>query len=369
MAGSEVSTVAQEVTIPINVAYQKRMLIRAKQLCPHYSGTTPATIVQMQSGSNVAKWRRINSLSPNTTARSEYAVNTDVAFPVRSTTRRPAITEITATLKKYGDFMYYTEELQFFNYDNTLAELADVFGELAGRTLNWLQRNVEEQNSTQYFSSAATNAATVNSAITRNDIAYVTSELRRNAAMKFFPETTGDSAFNTSPVNAGYMIIAHSDLAEDFRSMAGFVPVRQYAGQTMTMMGELGSLEDCRIILCEDSSITTNAGAAVGTSGLKASTNVNVDTYQTVVYGKSAFGSVGLGTEHVQEIYQVGDSLPGIMTIKNEIGSGGIVDPLREIGSIGFKTWHAATVLSPLDASNNTAWCKTIVSGATKLNV
>lgn len=367
MAGSEVTTLSQEVTIPINVAFQRRYLMRAQQLCPHYAGTSPATIMRQTSGSNVAKWRRFNSLTPNTTARSEYAVNTDLVTPVRTTTRRPTITEVTATLKKYGDFMYYTEELDLFNYSDTLAELGDVFGELAGRTLNWLQRNEEEQNSTQYFSSGAANVATVNSAPTYNDLAYLTSELNRNSAMKFFPETQGDSAFNTSPILASYLAIGHTDLYEDFKRMSGFQHVAQYAGQTQTLMGEVGMVGQVRIVLCEDSSITTNSGAATGTSGLK-SADTNVDTYQTVIYGKNAFGSVGLDTAHLQEIYKVGDKLPGIIVCKTDIGTSGIADPLKEIGTIGYKTWHAAKVISKLDASNNTAWCKTLVSGATKLN-
>lgn len=367
MAGSEVTTLGQEITLPVNVMFQRRLLNRAERLCVYYAGVTPATI-QRNGGSNVAKWRRYNSITPNLTARAEVgASNADVTFPVRSTSVRPSITEKTATVAKYGQFMYYTEELELYNYSNTLAELADVFGEAAGRTLNMLQRNEEEDNSSAYYASAVANLAAVNASISRNDIKYVVNWLNRNSAMKYESQTTGSQNFNTAPIQDAYLGLCHSDVEEDIRLLDGFISVERYAGQTSTYMGEFGSIGKVRFISSEDATIDLNSGAAVGSSGL-VNTGTKIDTYPTVIYGKGAFGSVGLGTEHLKEIYKEGDTLPGVIIRRTEIGSAGAADPLGDIGTIGYKTFHAAAVLSRLDASNVTLQCRVIVSGATKLN-
>jgi hypothetical protein len=63
---------------------------------------------------------------------------------------------------------------------------------------------------------------------------------------------------------------------------------------------------------------------------------------------------------HVRETYRAGDNLPGVMMIQNARGSAGSADPLHEISTLGWKSWHAGTPL-------NTAWGRVVRHTTSKL--
>jgi N4-gp56 family major capsid protein len=144
--------------------------------------------------------------------------------------------------------------------------------------------------------------------------------------------------------------------------MAGFIGVQQYAGQVELMPGEFGIWQTAgyatRFIQTPDASITLAAGAVIGTTGLRGV--ANVDVYATEIYGMDAVGTVGFGFEHIKEIYVAGDPLPGVQLIFKARGSAGAADPLDELSTLGWKSWHAAAIL-------NGGWIFSIHSGATAL--
>ena len=59
-----------------------------------------------------------------------------------------------------------------------------------------------------------------------------------------------------------------------------------------------------------------------------------------------AAGSVGLGENHAKEIYQGFDRIPAVQLIQHAPGSSGVADPLNEVGSLGWKAFHAGVVLN-----------------------
>jgi len=73
-----------------------------------------------------------------------------------------------------------------------------------------------------------------------------------------------------------------------------------------------------------------------------------------------AHGAVGLDNTHVQEIYNAGDTLPAIIMISKAKGSSGVGDPLDEVSSVGWKSWHTGSIL-------NTAWIRGLRTGSAKL--
>ena len=70
------------------------------------------------------------------------------------------------------------------------------------------------------------------------------------------------------------------------------------------------------------------------------------DIYKTYIYGKEAVGTVGLGEDHTEEIYLMGDRPPAVEVINHAVGSSGIGDPYNEVGSIAWKSWFAGQILA-----------------------
>lgn len=362
MAGKEVNVLSQEFIAPVNTVFQRKVLEDAKSVCPYFLGCTEA-IISEHSGSFTATWRRYNNITPTTTALTEIgASNADVSLPTRNSTRGTS-RNFAATLKKYGQYMILSEEVDLGNYTSQSAALAKVLGISAGRSLNMLQRNEMEDNATAYFSRGESGVGYVNTAIQRNDIRAVVNFLTRNNAMPFTSMTEGSGNYSTTPLPNSFIGICHPDVEEDIRTLTGFAPVQNYASQTETYVGEIGAVSRVRFIVSSDATVDTNTGAAVGSTGCR-NTGAKIDTYPTVIYGEEAFGCVGLGTGHIKEIYRAGDQLPGIQVIAHPRGSSGVADPLNEISTIGWKSWHAATTLCPLDANNVTTWARVIYSGA-----
>ena len=238
----------------------------------------------------------------------------------------------------------------------------------AGRSLNRLQRNVAEDNLTQVFTAGATTAtaintsATVDAQVDLTDIANVVNALDRNDAMKFRPQTEGSRNIGTAPVRESYWGINHPDTTADIRILTGFNAVETYAGQTETAPGEYGHVGGVRFIETSEASIDAIGATVTGSSTAegRAATANRGDVYSTVVYGMDCLGSLGFGAEHVKDTYRAGDRLPAIQVISHPRGSAGAGDPLNEISTLGWKSWHAGLVL-------NSAWGRVIRHTASRL--
>lgn len=357
-------TGVEELTAPVNVVAQRALLEVSRPLLPYFSGSTPARI-QAGSGSFTASWRRIVNLDVDVANASLSALNVNVSFPTRDAVQ--ATTEnIQATLGKYGRYIVQNEEVDLLNFDSHVAGIVEALGINAGRVLNALQRNEMEDNSSAILAGGAASLTAVASEITVGDINVAVNHLERNNGLKFNERTLGSPNTNTSPIRDSYLCITHPDVVLDIRKTFGssFTPVEQYGSQTSALPGEEGSVPGVRIIQSTDATIDAEASTANATANnLRTSGNENVDIYNTVIYGRNAFGSLGLNTEHIQETYRAGDMVPGIMMIRHAAGSAGAADPLNELRTVGYKTWHAAKYLGET-ASAVTSWSRTIKSGA-----
>lgn len=353
-----VSATDTELVKPVNVIFQASFLRQAMPMAPYFLGTKSGELTK-NGGSATVKWRRIDALTPSTTALSELTGNASY-MQGRSSTAL-ATTDVTATVAKYGEFVILNEEVDVFSFSTQMNEIFIALGIMAGRSANMLQRNVVEDNSTLIYASGTSDGDT-DSAITLNSVKNVVNTLIKNSARTFSPAANGSQNVGTAPILKAFWGLTHPDVALDIEGLTGFVGVEQYAGQVAIAEGEFGYLKvagrGVRFIQSEDASADSGLGAATATTGLRGSTNI--DLYTTVIYGQEALGSVGLGKPHTDGIYMAGDELDAIEIIAKDRKAGGTSDPLEEISTIGYKFWHAGAVL-------NTNWVRGIRSGATSI--
>ena len=346
------------LTKPVNVIFQQTLLRTARAVCPYFSGTVPAT-VQQHRGTFTASWRRIENLTPTTTALTE--LNTTVSFPTRDSIT-PSITDVTSTALKYGQYIVLNEDTDLVNFNGQTDDLVMKLGISAGRSLNMLQRNEAEDNLTIVRVGGVASDGLIVSKMTAAALDSVINTLARNDGTPFMPQATGSQNIGTTPILPAFIGLCHPDVAYDIKALTGFSSVESYAGQVSTMPGEFGIYSGAgyavRFVQSSDASVEAGAGGTTGSTGLRGSTNI--DVYPTVIYGMDALGSLGFGMNHVKEIYTAGDNLPAVMMISHDRGTSGAADPLNELGTLGWKSWHAAQVL-------NSNWGRTIRSGATSL--
>lgn len=351
-----------ELQKPVNVIFEQTFLRRAQQVCPYFAGTRPGQITK-QAGTSTIKWRRIEQQTPSTSALSELTGTASYMQGRDSST--PTFTDVVATVAKYGQFFIVNEEVDLFNPNQTTDELVAILGESAGRSLNMLQRDIAEDNSTQRFAGNVASAGAVHAAITVGLLDRVINELARNSARTFFPMTNGSENVGTSPILPSYYAICHPDVAYDVAKLSGFTSVEKYAGQTATSVGEFGYYglagRGLRFIQSEDAAIDANAGANLSAADLRSTGGTKSDNYTIVAYGEDAFGSVGLGKRHTDGIYRAGENQGSFQMIYKDSKSGGTSDPFEEINTLAWKAWYAGAVL-------NANWSRAIRVGATNLS-
>lgn len=346
-------TTTSQIAGPVNYVFQETLLRTARPRAVYFAGSVPAEIREHE-GTFSAKWRRIENLSATTSALSELTGN--VAFPTR-TSVQPSVTDITATVSKYGNFVILSEEVDLINFNGQADNLVEKMGINAGQSVNRLQRNVLESNVTIQRVGGAGGDGSLGSAITANALKKAVNTLQNNVATEFMGESRGEAAFGTAPIPTSFLGLCHVDIEADLRTLASFIPVERYAGQVETFPSEFGIDSDARIRWISHPEATVSAGAGAASTTLRNTTG-NADLYTSIVMGQDAHGSVGLGFEHIKEIYEAGDELPGIQLISHARGSAGTGDPLNELSSLGWKTWHTGAIL-------NSNWILGVRSGAT----
>lgn len=366
-----ISATDTEVQKPVNVAYQQRLLRNALPLAPYMTGTTAGELNE-KAGTATIKWRRYNTsadnasgISPSTTALSELTGN--AAYGQGRTPATVHFSDVTATVSKYGQFYILNEEVDVFLPNGTMAGITDTLAITAGRSKNQLQRDVAEDNVTLVQAGGAASDATQESAITAASIHSVVNTLTRNSAMPFTALSGGSTNIGSSPILPAYWAICHPDVAYDVSQLSGFKGVETYTSHTQAAMGEFGLFQSAgyavRFIQTPEAGIDTDSGASSPSAGLRATSAV--DLYTTVIYGRDALGTVGLGRRFSDGVYRAGEgaSMDGIEMIAKGRGTGresGTGDPFDEIMTLAYKFWHAGALL-------NSNWARGIRSGATSL--
>ena len=165
------------LTNPVNAVFQQTFLRRAQQCCPYFTGTQPGQLNKM-AGTSTIKWRRVEQETPNTSALSE--LTSTASFMMGRNSQTPTITDVTATVSKYGQYFIVSEEVDLYNPNGTTNELVAVLGEQAGRSLNQLMRNIEEQNATLAYAAGVASKGAVHAKVVTGDLNYVINILSRN---------------------------------------------------------------------------------------------------------------------------------------------------------------------------------------------
>ena len=354
-----ISATDTELPTPVNNMFVQTFLRNAKVRCPYFMGTMPGELTR-NGGTATVKWRRIENLAAATTALTE--LQSTAAYMQGRNAAALSVSDVTATVSKYGNFVILNEEVEIFNPAGQMGKVMEVIGINAGQSLNQLQRDIAEDNLTMVYAGGAASDGATESAITLGSIKSVINTLTKNSARTFNPMTTGSTNIGTVPILPSFWGITHPDVAVDIAGLAGFTSVEKYAGQVATAMGEFGTIgvagHAVRFLLSEDANVDADAGAGLTSQGLNGTSDV--DLYTTVIYGQDCIGSVGFGERYTDGSFMAGDDLGPVDIIVKGLGSGGTSDPYNEISTVAWKAFHKGAVL-------NANWGRAIRSGATAI--
>ena len=278
--------------------------------------------LKTRSGNQI-KFRRYEALAANTTPLVEGVT------PAGSSI---VLTDATATLSQYGDFLILTDMVDLTNQDPVLTEFGVVLGEQAGFSIDQVRRDVlVAGTNVLYTNGVARN--TLNTVLTsvalRTGIRFLG---RQNAKMQM-PMMYAGQGEGTAPVRAAYIGLVHPDTEAQLESVVGYLPVNEYSSAMKAEPDEVGSFRNIRFFKSTNCKVFTAAGAAVGTDGMISAGAVSNDVYATLIIAANAYGISDLG----------GNAMTNII---KQVGSSGAADALDQRGSTGWKAITTTKILN-----------------------
>lgn len=291
------------------------------------------TYVMPNKATKTAKFRRYNALSLATTPLVEG---------VTPAGKKLTVTDVTATLEQYGDFVPWTDVIMDTHEDPYLQQASEVLGEQAAQTIETIRYNViKGGTNVQYANGSA--RTDVNTPISLTIQRACTRALKRQNAEYHTMAVASTPNFNTEPIEAAFIALCHTDCENDIRNMDGFIPTKNYNSATKPFPNEIGSVEDVRYIRSTLFTPFADAGGAKG--AMISTTGTSADVYPVIYLAKRAYGIVPLKGK---------DSLtPMVVNPKPAPG-----DPLGQRGTVGWKTMQTAVIL-------NDSWMVRAEVGAT----
>jgi N4-gp56 family major capsid protein len=290
-------TSTSNVPSGVEVYYDKLLLARAEYELIYSKYGQERNLPSENSDS--IKFRRYANLATATTALTEGVTPQGSSL---------SVTDIVAKVSQYGDYITITDVVQFVVEDNVLNEGANILAQQMGETIDELARDVLASTASVFNCVNGTNLGTPTE-LNETDIKKVTGSLMTNKSKMFTPMIEGSDKFGTTPVQAAFWVLAHTDLISDLEAMDNFRPTAQYGKQMDVQPSEWGSFSNTRWVLSPNA--TVDAGV-----------------YGSIVLGKNAYGTTKLS-----------EGISG-MIFKQP------TDPLDQRSTQGWKSMYVATLLN-----------------------
>ena len=303
------TTTTTQIPAGVQAFYDRNLLERAVPSLVHDGFGQTRTIPKGSSKS--IKFRKYSALPVASTPLTEG---------VTPSGSQLSVSDITATVAQYGDFVTLSDMVSMTVEDLIVTEATEVLGEQAGLTLDTVYRDIINAGTSVHYANSVAGRASVALAPSASDLDAVIKTLKGQNAKKFTQLIQGSAKINTYPIRPAYMAITHTDKVSDLDKLAGWKGVEEYASQGQVDMNEAGAYKNIRFLE------TTNAKVFVGAG------SGGVDVYSTLVLGKDAYGVVGLkGNRNIE-------------TIVKPLGSGD--DPLNQRSTVGWKAVATAKILN-----------------------
>lgn len=274
------------------------------------------------------------------------AATTPLVEGVTPSAQAMSYEDVSATLKQYGKPIEITDVVADLAEDPVLKDASMLAGEQAGLTTEMLCYGVVKAGTNVFYANGSARN-TVNTAISLNKQRAVTRALKAQKAKKITRILDGSPNYNTKPIEASYVAVAHTDCEADIRGLTGFTPVAEYGSRKPICPEEIGSVEDVRYVLSPELDPFQAAGSAT-LNGMVADDATNVDVYPVLFFGREAFGNVPL------------KGAKAITPMVINPGTPSKSDPLGQRGYVSWKAYYVAIIL-------NQNWMARLEVGVTDL--
>jgi len=256
--------------------------------------------------------------------------------------------ELEGSIEKFGFFDEYTQESLDFDTD---AELMQHISRemLSGAVqLNESALQIDLLNSAGVirYAGAATadNEIDDTTIVTYNDLLRLSIDLDNNRTPKHTKVITGTRLVDTKTISAARVMYIGSELLPTIKAMkdlhnnAAFIPVQHYASGGTVLTGEVGSIDQFRIVVVPEMLRWEGAGADASSDADHYETAQRFDVFPMLVVGDASFATIGFQTDGKTVKFKIFHQKPGKEAVTRD-------DPFGETGLMSIKWYYGFMVL------------------------
>lgn len=258
--------------------------------------------------------------------------------------------EIEGTFEKFGFFDEYTQESMDFDTD------ADLMSHINREMLNGANEMTEDALQIDLLSAAGViryaGSATQNSEIdgtsevTYGDLMRLSIDLDNNRTPKHTKVITGTRMIDTKTLPAARVMYIGSELLplikgmKDLHNNPAFISVEKYAAGGTVLNGEVGTVDQFRMVVVPEMLKWEGAGADASADTTHYSTNGKFDVFPMLVIGDQSFTTIGFQTDGKTVKFKIYHKKPGEATADRN-------DPYGETGFMSIKWYYGFMTLRP----------------------
>ena len=257
--------------------------------------------------------------------------------------------ELEGTIEKFGFFDEYTQESMDFDSDAELMTHINREMVLGANeiTEDALQIDLLNAAGIVKYAGDATADSNVgtNDLVTYSDLMRLSIDLDNNRTPKHTKIITGTRLVDTKTLPACRVMYIGSELLPTIKAMKdlhnnpAFISVEKYAAGGTTLVGEVGSIDNFRIVVVPEMMKWAGAGAAI-TDSLNYDNGGFYDVFPMLVVGDESFTTIGFQTDGKTVKFKITHKKPGEATADRN-------DPYGETGFMSIKWYYGFMALRP----------------------
>lgn len=256
--------------------------------------------------------------------------------------------EIEGTLEKFGFFDDYTQETLDFDTDAELEQHInrELLNGASEMTEDKLQIDLINGAGVRKFAGAATTIQSVTSTdvVSYGDLMRLSIDLDNNRTPKQTTMFTGTRMIDTKTIPGARALYIGSELLPLFKAMKdlhnnpAFVSIEKYAAGGNTMIGEVGAVDQWRLIVVPHMMKWAGAGADATANTTHYKTNNRFDVFPLLCIGEGSFTTISFQTDGKDVKFVITHKAPGKETADR-------TDPYGESGFMSIKWYYGFMVL------------------------
>ena len=258
--------------------------------------------------------------------------------------------EIEGSLEKFGFFDEYTQESLDFDSDAELEkhvnrEMINGANEI---TEDVLQIDLLSAAGVIKYAGNATSNATIGAddVVTYGDFMRLGIDLDNNRTPKHTTVITGTRLVDTKTIPACRVAYCGSELLptlkamKDLHNQPAFISVEKYAAGGTVLTGEVGAIDNFRIVIVPEMMKWAGAGADASATSTHYETANKYDVFPILVVGDQSFTTIGFQTDGKTVKFKITHKKPGQETADRN-------DPYGETGFMSIKWYYGFMALRP----------------------